>query len=126
MVAMMTLVIRRFENSSVAVASGDDLLDGLEVIDATAESVGLPPLSEYADAREVPEDFDGDLTELTALLGENDVWHDSVAAVDHLDRLADALGNGEGAALAAAVRDLAQTLRAHPGRFQLDVLDSVD
>lgn len=123
---MMTLVIRRLENSSVAIPSGDVLLDGLEVIDATADAVGLPALSDYADAREVPEDFDGDLAELTELLGANEVWHDSDRAGAELEQLADALGTGEGAPLAAAVRALAETLRAHPGQFQLDVLDSTD
>lgn len=123
---MMTLVIRRLENSTVAVPSGEDLLDGLEVIDATAAAVGVPGISDYADAREIPDGFSGDLAELTELLGANDVWHDSAEAVVALEQLADALGNGEGATLAQAVRQLAAVLREHPGQFQLDVLDSAD
>lgn len=122
----MTLVIRRFEDSSLAIPAGDVLLDGLEVVDATAEAAGVPGLSDYADAREIPEDFTGDQAELTQLLGVDDVWHDSAAAVGNLNTLADALGTGEVSALAQAVRGLAELLAAHPGAFQLDVLDSTD
>lgn len=123
---MMTLVIRRPEDTSLAIPSGEVLLDGLEVLDATAAAADLPGISDYADAREIPEDFHGDGADLAELLGADEVWHDSTSAAAQLDQLADALGTGEGAGLGEAVRALAQVLREHPGQFQLDVLDSAD
>lgn len=53
----------------------DMLLDTLEILDELAEGLGVAPLSSFCDARELPEDFDGDPDDALDLLGPRTDWY---------------------------------------------------
>ena len=51
-------------------------LPRLRGFDKIARSAKLTPFTAFADNRPVPDDFDGDLDELTELMGERTEWFD--------------------------------------------------
>jgi len=118
----LTLVIRRPDDSVIELDQGEILIDGLEIIDEVAAAAELRGLSDYADTRDVPEDFEGDLDDLRELLGPPTEWHDATDAAADLEGVAGALGEGEGGVLAEAVRSVARALREFDGPFVLDVV----
>ena len=73
----------------------------LEELDAAADRLGLVRITEFADNRPIPEDFDGDPADLQEVMGPCDDWFDAA--------------DGQ-----RAVSALAYALQANPADFELD------
>jgi hypothetical protein len=108
--------------------SGEVLASELEAIDDFADDADLPGLSDFADSREVPEDFAGTVEELDELLGPSSDWYDAGDGARALGRLADRIdaeASFDGAVeVVAELRDLVRRLRlaADAGaRFRLEI-----
>jgi hypothetical protein len=70
---------------------GVALLEGLEILDALAEHLGVTPPSAFCDMREVPDDFDGDADELDELVGPWEDWFIIEDGLATFESLAEAL-----------------------------------
>jgi hypothetical protein len=107
---------------------GPFLAAALEQIDDFADDADLPGLSDWADSREVPEDFDGSAEDLDELLGPSSDWFEAAKGARSLEQLAakiDAEGTFAGATeVVAELRELARTLQraaAAGARFRLEI-----
>ena len=108
--------------------NGVFLAAALEQIDDFADDADLPGLSDWADTRDVPDDFDGTAAELDELLGESTDWFEAAKGARSLDQLAakiDAEGTFAGATeVVAELRELARALQraaAAGARFRLEI-----
>jgi len=72
--------------------TGEFIGANLGELEDIAEEVGPDPLSTFGDNRDVPEDFDGDISELDEVLGEWDEWFDPIEGASAVDRLIGAIG----------------------------------
>jgi hypothetical protein len=71
--------------------TGEFLAAVLEELDAAADRLGLVRITEYADNRPIPEDFDGDPADLQEEMGPCDDWFDAAEGKRAVSALADAL-----------------------------------
>ncbi len=70
--------------------TGEFLAAEWPTLDAVAEDRGLKGLSDFADSRDIPEDFDGPPWALDEVLGSCEDWYDASAgraAINELARL---------------------------------------
>lgn len=115
--------------------TGECLAAFLEELDRACESLGLTPLTAFADNRPVPDGFAGDPSELDEIMGPCMEWFDPASGRRAVDALADAIAGhpeqfeeiADAAArdcVQAEVRDLSEVLAraaATRVRFRLEL-----
>ncbi len=97
-----------------------EILSACEELDRFATEAGWKPLSSFADNRPVPEDFEGDPSELDDLQGPWDEWFSPADALPTINGLTGALEEnpddvsetGDVEALLFELRALGDALRA--------------
>ncbi len=68
---------------------GEVLIANIDALEGIAESVGLMPLTAFADNRPIPDDFDGDPEELDEIMGEWTEWFEPSEGLAATQSLAD-------------------------------------
>jgi hypothetical protein len=77
-------------------AEGKVLTRDMELLDGIAEELNVTPLSSFADNRPIPDDFDGDPSELDEILGEWDEWFSPTDAIKSAEALIAAIRDDPG------------------------------
>ena len=116
-------------------SEGVELLRSVEILDDLAGEAGVSSFTQFADMRDVPDDFDGSPEELEELLGEWTDWFSPDALRESCDAILPLIQSRhqlaksltDRAAIVSELQELARVLalaEAAEARFRLEVVST--